>query len=312
MKIVYLDAYPLEGIPLDPIASLGDFHPYQDTPPDRVAERAAGAEVVIVNKVVLDREQLSKLPEVKLVCVSATGVNNVDTAYACERGVAVKNVAAYSTQSVAEATLCFALALFRNTGYYDRLVKSGEYSAGGRTFHTARPVSEIRGKTWGIVGLGDIGRRVASLAEAFGANVRYHSVSGAERPEKYPRVSLDHLLRTSHIVSLHTPLTETTLGLIGYQEILRMKPEAVLLNMARGGIVREADLARALNENRIAGAGLDVFEREPIDPDHPLLSLDDPDKLILAPHSAWSSLEARTVLVEKVAENIREYLAAVK
>jgi glycerate dehydrogenase len=308
MKIVYLDTYPLEGVSLEPIERLGDFTGYDDTPQALAIERAQGADVVIVNKVRLMRQEIDALTNLKLICVSATGVNNIDTRYAASCGIPVRNVAGYSTESVAEATFGLVLALLRNVVYYDRYVKDGSYAASGRTFHTAREVSEIGGKTWGIVGLGAIGRQVAALAGAFGAKVVYHSVSGVRREEEYPEMPLDELLAASDIVTLHAPLDERTRNLIGEAELHRMKPTAILVNMARGGLVDEAALARALDGGTIAGAGSDVFAVEPIGPDNPLLRIKNPDKLILAPHSAWTSLEARQKLVEGVARNIEQWL----
>jgi len=308
MKIVYLDDYPMEGVDLSPISRLGEYTGYRNTEPGKVIERAREADIVIVNKVKLMREQIDALPHLKLICVSATGVNNVDTDYAGEKGIPVKNVAGYSTESVAEATFGLALALLRNVVYYDRYVQDGEYAASGLAFHMGRPVSEIKGKTWGIIGLGTIGRRVAAIAEAFGARVIYHSTSGAARPEKYPEKTMPDFLAEADIVSIHAPLNDRTRGLIGPKELQRMKPTAILVNVARGGIVDEAALARALDENRIAGSGLDVFAEEPIPSDNPLLTIQESYKLVAAPHSAWTSGEARRQLVDSVAANIREFL----
>jgi glycerate dehydrogenase len=263
---------------------------------------------VIVNKVKIFRPEIDALPRLKLICVSATGVNNVDTEYAASRGIAVKNVAGYSTQSVAEATLGMALALLRNLVYYDRYVKEGAYTVSGRIFNPRGVISEVNGKTWGIIGLGAIGRRVAALAEAFGASVIYHSVSGRRREEQYPEQSLDELLAASDIVSIHAPLTDRTQNLIGDRELRRMKPTAILVNVARGGIVDEAALARAIDQRVIAGAALDVFEHEPMPAQNPLLAVRDPDRLLLAPHSAWNSTEARTELILRVAQNIGEFV----
>lgn len=308
MKIVFLDTYPMGEVSLSPIETLGDYTAYDNTLPQQVVERAADADIVIVNKVKLMQSEIDALPNLKLICVSATGVNNVDTKYAASKGIPVKNVAGYSTESVTEATFGMALALLRNVVYYDRYVKDGSYAASGLIFNMQRSVSEIKGKTWGIIGLGTIGRRVAMVAAAFGARVIYHSTSGAKRPESYPEMSLEQLLTEVDIISIHAPLNEKTKGLIGAKEFRQMKPTAILVNVARGGIIDEAALAAALNCGDIAGAGLDVFEQEPIQSDNPLLKVTDPDRLVLAPHSAWTSFEAREVLVEGVARNIREFL----
>ena len=312
MKIVYLDSYPLEGVSLAPIARLGDFTEYDDTPQGQAVERARGADIVIVNKVKLMRPEVDALPGLKLICVSATGVNNVDVEYAASQGIPVKNVAGYSTHSVTEATFALALSLLRNIVYYDRYVKDGSYAADGKTFHIGPPVSEIGGKIWGIIGLGTIGHRVAGIAEDFGARVVFHSTSGNKREEKYPEKRLEELLRISDIVSIHAPLNERTRNLIGYEQLRFMKPTAILVNVARGGIIDEAALARALDEQIIAGAGLDVFAQEPIETDNPLLKIKNPDKLVLAPHSAWTSREAREALVEGVARNIRDFIETTK
>ena len=307
MKIVFLDTYPMGEVSLAPIEALGDYTAYDNTLPSQVVERCAHADVVIVNKVKLMRPEIDALPHLKLICVSATGINNVDTEYAKEKGIPVKNVAGYSTESVTEATFGMTLALLRNVVYYDRYVKDGSYAASGLIFNMQRSVSEIKGKTWGIIGLGTIGRRVATVAEAFGAHVVYHSTSGTRRQESYPELSFEQLLAETDILSIHSPLNEKTKGLIGAKEFRQMKPTAILINVARGGIVDEAALAQALNCGDIAGAGLDVFEQEPILPDNPLLKINDPDRLVLAPHSAWTSFEAREQLVEGVAQNIREF-----
>lgn len=307
MKIVFLDAYSLADIDMAPLKSLGRYQQYGYTPQEKVIERADGAEVVVVNKVLMTAEIMDALPELRLICVAATGLNNVDLEYAQKKGVTVKNVAGYSTESVAEATFAFVLALLRNVRYYDTYVKSGEYTESGMVSNTSRRISEIKGKRWGIIGLGAIGGRVAEIASFFGAQVSYYSASGAERTAGYERKTLEDLLAESDIVSIHAPLNESTYGIIDHAKMILMKPTAILVNMGRGGIVNEADLARALEEGVIAGAGLDVFEQEPVSEDNPLLRLRDENKLIAAPHCGWASVEARTLLVEKLAENIREH-----
>ncbi|MCC8088218.1 MAG: D-2-hydroxyacid dehydrogenase [Rikenellaceae bacterium] len=307
INIVYLDAYPLEGIDLSPLAELGEFTDYDNTLAQDVIYRAKNADVIIVNKVLITKEIMDVLPNLKLVCVSATGVNNVDVEYAERKGIAVRNVPAYSTESVAEATLAYVLALLRNILYYDRYVKDGSYSRSGLTFHTARNISEINGKKWGIIGLGNIGRRVAEIAKVFGAEVSYHSTSGKNTKAEYPHKTLELLLEESDIITIHAPLNKDTKGLIGAPELNVMKKTAVIVNMGRGGIVVEDALAEALDQDRIAGAGLDVFENEPLSADNPLLNVKNRDKLIIAPHSGWASREARELLVEKVADNIKKF-----
>ena len=307
MKIVYLDTYPLEGIDLTPVSRLGDFTGYPDTAPDQVVARAVDAEVVLVNKVRLFKPELDRLPKLKLICVTATGTNNIDTDYAASKGIAVKNVPAYSTESVAEGTLAMVLALLRNIVWYDRYVKDGDYSRSGRAFNTDRSVREIRGRNWGTIGMGAIGKGVAELAAAFGAAVSYHSTSGHNLSAGYPHKTLEALLADSDIVTIHAPLNPQTENLITYDRLRLMKPTAILANMGRGKIVDESDLARALNEDIIAGAGLDVYAQEPPSADNPLLALRDENKVVLTPHGGWASEEARKTLVAKVAENIETF-----
>lgn len=308
MKIVFLDEYSICNRDLSEIKSLGAYVGYQTTAPTEVVERCKDAEVVISNKVVLDAEIIASLPKLKLICVAATGMNNVDLAAAAERGIEVKNAVGYSTFAVAETTLCSALALLREVTYYDNYFKSGEYAAAERIFNFDRPTAQLRGKRWGIVGMGNIGREVARLAEAFGCEVNYHSTSGVTRDEQYPALSLNELLSTSDIVSVHCPLNEHTHNLIANEELKKMKSSAILINVARGGIVNEQDLADALNEGTIRGAALDVFTSEPLR-ESPLYNLKEPYRLLASPHNAWSSVEAIDRLVECITQNIKQFAA---
>lgn len=310
MKIVFLDARTVRDVPnLNQLAALGDLTLHADTQQDEVTQRIAGAEVVITNKVKVTQEAMKATPTLKLICVAATGTNNVDLEAAKSLGIEVKNVKGYSTDSVAQETFALLLALLNSTAYYDAYVKSGEYSQEKIFTHLGRPFWEINGKRFGILGLGEIGRQVARIAMAFGAEVVYFSASGQEYNVIYKRLELEEFLQTCDIVSIHAPLSAATENLLDYQRLALMKPTAVLLNTSRGGIVNEADLARALDEDLIAGAAIDVFTQEPISATHPYLQLTKKDKLILAPHIAWSSIEARTRLMHRVAENIEHYLA---
>jgi glycerate dehydrogenase len=234
-------------------------------------------------------------------------MNNVDLDVAAELGIGVKNVAGYSTSSVAEATLTFALSLFKNTEYFDNYFKSGAYAATDDIFHFGRPVRQMRGSRWGVIGMGAIGREVARLASAFGCEVAYTSTSGTAREEQYPQMALEELLAWADVVSIHCPLTPKTKGLIGEKELSMMKSTSIIINVARGGIIDEAALAKALNNKTIAGAGLDVFSREPLH-SSPLYDLADNYSLVAAPHTAWAADVARKVLIERIAENISEYL----
>ena len=293
---------------LSPIKELGDYVGYDRTSKDQVLERCKGAEVVICNKTLLKDETLRALPDLRFIAIAATGMNNVDLDTAAELGIGVKNVAGYSTSSVAEATMTFALSLFKNTAYFDNYFKSGAYAATEDIFHFGRPVRQLRGSKWGIIGMGAIGREVARLSSAFGCEVAYTSTSGAVRQEDYPQMPLEELLGWADVVSIHCPLTPTTKGLIGEKELHLMKPTSIIINVARGGIIDEAALAKALNDKVIAGAGLDVFSREPLH-ESPLYDLSDNYTLVAAPHTAWAADVARKVLIQRIAENISEYLA---
>lgn len=309
MKLAILDAKTLgSDIDLSGFSQFGEVEIYETTKPEETLERVKDKDIVVTNKVVIDKNIMDNSPNLKLICVAATGVNNIDVEYAKKKGIQVRNVAGYSTESVVQHTFAMLFYLLESLRYYDDYVKSGEYAKSDIFTHLGKPFWEIRGKTWGIIGLGTIGRRVADVASAFGANVIYYSTSGVERKEKYPRVSLDELLKTSDIVSIHAPLNEKTKGLIGYEQIKLMKPTAYLLNLGRGGIVVEEDLAKALDENLIAGAGLDVLEKEPITEDNPLLKIKNKEKLFITPHIAWTSVEARKTLVNEIIENIKAFL----
>ena len=307
-KIVFLDEYSLGDMDLSPIKNLGEYVGYDRTSKEQVLERCKDAEVVICNKTVLRGETLRALPNLRFVAIAATGMNNVDLDVAAELGIGVKNVAGYSTSSVAEATMTFALSLLKNTEYFDNYFKSGAYAATEDIFHFGRPVRQLRGSRWGIIGMGAIGREVARLASAFGCEVAYTSTSGAARKEDYPQMALEELLAWADAVSIHCPLTPATKGLIGEKELSMMKPTSIIINVARGGIIDEEALANALNNKTIAGAGLDVFSREPLH-SSPLYDLADNYTLVAAPHTAWAADAARTVLIQRIAENISEYLA---
>jgi lactate dehydrogenase-like 2-hydroxyacid dehydrogenase len=309
MKIVFLDVKTLGNVPnLNLFDEFGQVTYYQTTLPEQVAERITGAGIVITNKVMLDQATMEKSPELKLICVSATGMNNVDLEYARQAGIQVKNVADYSTHSVAQFTFAALLHLLHNIAYFDNYVKQGDYSQNDIFTHIGAGFRELQGKRYGIIGLGHIGRQVARIAEAFGAEVVYYSASGRNTDQPYAQLSLAELMATSDVVSVHAPLNEHTANLITFRELQQMKTSALLVNVGRGGIVREADLAAALDQDLLAGAALDVFEQEPIRPDNPLLAVKNKHKLVLTPHVAWASLESRTLLLEKVGQNIRDFL----
>lgn len=307
-KIVFLDEYSIAGRSLEKITSQGEYIAYENTAKEQVVERLKGATIAITNKVVIDGDAMRQLPDLKLICIAATGMNNVDLETAKELGIEVKNAVGYSTISVAETTITSALALARNVVYFNEYFHDGRYAKADRAFCYDRHTFQISGKKWGIVGMGNIGREVARLASAFGCEVRYFSTSGVKREEAYPAMELDELLKWSDIVSVHSPLTERTRGLIGRNELQLMKPSALIINVARGGIIDEAALAEALDNGWIAAAALDVFSVEPLR-ESPLYNIKDKYRLLASPHNAWSAAEAIDRLIECVAENIRVWLA---
>lgn len=308
MKIVFLDSATLgESVDYSAIEQFGELKLYPHTSLEQVNERVSKARVVIVNKVKMYKEQIDAAPFLKLICVAATGTNNVDTEYAKSKGVEVKNVVAYSTESVVQITFGSILALLNHTQYFDNIVKNGEYSKSPHFTDTGRSFSEIAYKKFGIIGMGTIGKRVAEVASAFGAKIMYYSTSGVPHFKKYPAVTLEELLSTSDIISIHSPLNDKTKNLISMKEIRLMKPDAIIVNMGRGGIVNEQDLAKAIDFDLIAGASTDVYEQEPIPADHPFLCVKNREKLILTPHIGWSGETAKKRLLEGIAANIEKF-----
>ncbi len=308
MELVFLDKKTVGEVGnFNLLHKLGNVTVYDHTNQEEIIERSEGKEVVITNKVVINREIMDALPDLKLICVSATGTNNVDLDYAREKGIQVKNVSGYSTESVAQSAFAMLLHLLNRISYYDAYVKSGAYAKGKIFTHHGPAFWEMNGKRMGIVGLGNIGRRVAKIAEGFGMEVVFYSTSGRNNNINYKRFDLETLLSTSDVVSIHAPLSESTRNLISYKKFKLMRPCAIVLNTGRGGIINEADLARALNENLIAAAGIDVLEDEPIRPDNPLLKVVDKERILITPHMAWASIESRSRLIEGVARNIEQF-----
>lgn len=310
MKIVILDANTLgDDLDLSVFNALGEVEVFGFTAPEDVVKRIKDVQVIITNKVVLNESNLQYAKNLELICLTATGTNNVDKAYTNEKGIVVSNVVGYSTDSVAQHTFALLFYLYEKLSYYDNYVKSGTYVGDEIFTHFDRKFHELVGKTWGIIGLGNIGRKVATIAEAFGCKIIYYSTSGKNNQQAYEQVDFDTLLATSDIISIHAPLNDDTDGLIDYKALEKMKSSAVLLNLGRGRIVLEDDLCRALNDNQIAGAGLDVLEYEPINEGNPLLGIQDSTKLLITPHIAWASVEARNRVVYEVKENIASYMA---
>lgn len=304
MKIVFLDAATMGDVSFEPFEKLGEFISYPTSTPEQARERVADADVVMINKVLINKELIDAAPALKLVCVAATGVNNVDVDYAASKGIPVRNVAGYSTDSVAQSTFMHILSLAGGAPYFDESVKSGNYSRSGMFTDPNWNWWELTGKTIGIVGLGNIGQKVARIAEAFGMKVCYFSTSGTGHCTDYPCLPLEQLMAQSDIVSVHAPLNERTRNLIGAAQLKLMKPTAYIVNMGRGAIIDEQALAEAVDEGIIAGAGIDVFVTEPIPEDHPYLKMRHPERMRLAPHVAWASMEARQRLVGMMADNI--------
>lgn len=310
MKIVFLDAKTIgDDIDLSGYETLGEVVKYDFSTPQEARERVKDADVLVLNKVPVNEESIGLAENLKLVCVTATGTNNLDKEYLDKRGIAWKNVAGYSTESVAQHTFALLFYLVEHLPYYDEYVKSEKY-VGDRMFtHFDRVFSEITGKTWGIIGMGAIGQRVAEIARLFGCQVIYYSTSGKNNQQGYKRVEFEELLESSDIVSVHAPLTPETENLMDKNAFAKMKPSAIFLNLGRGPIVSEQDLADALKAGEIRGAGLDVLCVEPMSADNPLREIKDSDKLLITPHIAWASLEARTRLMEIILGQIQEFFS---
>ncbi|KIL09134.1 2-hydroxyacid dehydrogenase [Clostridium botulinum] len=306
-QIVVLDGKTLGNVDFSKLNEFGNVTYYDLTSSNEVEERIKNANIVLTNKVVLNENNLKNAKNLELICEMATGFNNIDVNYAKENNIAVTNVAGYSTNTVAQHTFAMAFNLYDKIAYFDNYVKSKEYSRSNVFTNVDEVYKDINGKVWGIVGLGAIGKRVAKIAEAFGCEVVYYSTSGKNSNSEYRRVDFKELLEISDIISIHAPLNQNTKGLMNYEAFKGMKNDSILINMGRGPIVVDADLAKAIDENLIGGAGLDVFEIEPMPENNPLLSIKNKEKLVLSPHIAWASEEARNRLFNDLLENIRVY-----
>ena len=304
MKIVFLDAGTMGTSSLAPIEREGELTAWPNSTPDEALRRVDECDVLIVNKIKVNDRLLEAAPRLRLVCEAGTGINNIDVEACSRHGVAVRNVAGYSTDSVVQETFMHILNLLGNGAYFDNVVKSGAYSRSGLFTDYSRPFVEMAGKTLGIIGLGAIGTKVAKIGTAFGMKVIYYSTSGTNHNTEYPSVPLDRLMRESDVISVHAPYNERTAGLVGERELRMMKPKAIIVNMGRGGIVVEDALAKVIDEGVIGGAALDVYSVEPIPADHPLLHTRHPERLSLTPHIAWASVEARERLIQSIADNI--------
>lgn len=309
MKLVFLDTKTIgEDIDLSAYDALGEVVKYGFSTLEEIPERVKDADVLIVNKIAINEQTIGNAKNLKLVCVTATGTNNLDKEYLKKRGIAWRNVAGYSTESVTQHTFALLVYLLEKIRYYDDYVKDEKYINDTVFTHFAEHFNEVNGKTWGIIGLGTIGRRVADIAKAFGARVIYYSASGSPAQEGYEQVDFETLLTTSDIVSVHAPLNEYTKDLMDREAFAKMKKTAIFLNLGRGPIVVEQDLYEALETGEIAAAGLDVLCEEPMSETNPLAKIKDSKKLIITPHIAWASVEARNRLMQIIVEQIREFL----
>lgn len=308
MKLVFLDAKTIgEDIDLSSYDDLGEVVKYGFSAPEEIPERVKDADVLIINKIEINEQTIGTAQNLKLVCVTATGTNNLDKEYLAKRGIAWRNVAGYSTESVTQHTFALLFYLLEKMRYYDDYVKDEKYVNDTIITHFAEHFNEINGKTWGIIGLGAIGRRVADIAKAFGAHVIYYSASGSAPQEGYEQVDFETLLSESDIVSVHAPLNEYTKNLMDKKAFAKMKKTAIFLNLGRGPIVVEQDLCDALEAGEIAAAGLDVLCKEPMSETNPLVKIKDSKKLIITPHIAWASVEARNRLMQIIAGQIKDF-----
>ena len=306
MKIAFLDAATV-GADLDLriFEKYGEFCAYENTSDEDLEARAWDCDVLILNKLKLGAHNLPCCKNLRLICVTATGYDNIDVEYCRARGIAVCNVVGYSTQNVAQITLSMALSLISHLGEYHRAVSDGTYS-GGRTANILTPVyHEIYGKTWGIVGYGNIGRQVGRVAEALGCRVIVYKRNPVDDAEC---VDIDTLCRESDIISVHTPLNDESRGLISRERIALMKNDAIVINVARGAVVDEQALVEAIAEDRLGGLGVDVYTKEPMPKEHPYMSIADRDNVIFTPHMAWGSYEARVRCCEEICLNIEAFL----
>jgi len=312
-QIVILDTETLgEDLDLTPLEQFGDVTRYKNTPPDETLDAIKDAHIVISNKVVLTKEMMERSPKLELICVAATGMNNIDLEAAKALHIPVKNVAGYSTPSVVQHTFAMLFYLMEHLRYYDEAVQTGLWQMSGLFTDITHPFHELQGKKWGIIGMGAIGQEVAKVAKAFGAAVSYHSTSGqhTDHPD-YLHQPLETLLSTGDIISIHAPLTDKTYALINETNLPLLKEKAILLNLGRGGIINETDLAYELDRREIY-AGLDVLEKEPIDTDNRLMQIEHKERLLITPHIAWTSIESRKRLLHGIIENIKTHLENTK
>jgi glycerate dehydrogenase len=307
MQIVILDRATLGfDIDVNIFSKFGNVTSYDSTKENETAQRVKNADIVLTNKVVIGKNEIDN-SNIKLICITATGMNNVDLEYAKEKNIAVKNVAGYSTSSVVQVGFSMILYFVQKLNYYKKYVDEGNWQKNELFTHIDEPFFELVKKRVGIIGLGEIGRNFAKKAKAFDCEVVYYSTSGKNSNSEYKSISLEELLKTSDIISIHAPLNENTKNLLTYENMKNMKDGAILLNLGRGGIINENDLAKLIDEKEIY-CGIDVVSKEPIEESNPLLKVKNKDRLLLTPHIGWASIEARTRLVNMVAKNIEDFI----
>ena len=308
MKIVFLDRKTLgDDINLEQFDSLGDVIYYESTKPNETLGRVKDADVVVTNKVVINKEIMQQT-HIKLICITATGMNNVDLEYAKEQKIPVKNVVGYSTSSVAQLVISYILQFVQHINYYNEYVQNGGWEKSEIFTNNDQPFYEICRKTVGIIGLGNIGKEVAKIATAFGCEVVYYSTSGKNTNDTYKNVSLEELLQKSDIISIHCALNEQTNNLLNKTNLNNLKDGAILLNLGRGGLVNEQDITDTLNNGKDIYFATDVTTVEPIEVSSPLLTIKNKERVIITPHIAWASVEARTRLMDLVYKNITDTL----
>jgi len=308
MNIVLLDAQTLgDDLDLSILDTFGTVTKYQTTDASQTLSRIEYADIVITNKVVIGAKIMDMCHNLKLICIAATGMNNVDLKAAKIEEIEVKNVAGYSTQSVIQHTFSMALYLLEKIAYYNEVVQNDTWTKSNLFTDVSRPFYEISGKKWGIIGFGAIGQGVADIATAFGAEVSYYSTSGKNLKHGYPHQNLEFLLKDSDIISIHAPLNDDTYELINEMNLPFIKEDAILLNLGRGGIIDETDLSYELDRKRFY-AGLDVLETEPLCENNRLREIKHKERLLITPHIAWSSIEARKKLLAGIVKNIHTFL----
>ena len=312
MKIVILDRATLGfDVDMSIFDSLGEVISYDITLENETISRVKDADIIITNKVLVTKEIINEASNLKLICISATGTNNVDLEYAKQKKISVKNVAGYSSSSVVQLAFSMIFHFIQKLSYYKKYVDEQNWQKSQIFTHIDKPFFELDGKKVGIIGLGDIGSNLARKVKAFDCEVVYYSTSGKNSNNEYKRVELDELLSICDIISIHCPLNENTKNLLNYENMKNIKDGAILLNLGRGGIINEADLAKIIDEKEIY-CGIDVVFVEPILESNPLLRVKNKQRLLLTPHIGWASIEARTKLVSMVAKNIEEFISQEK